>query len=208
MTFSLLTADNLSCVREERLLFSELSLTVDSGALLQLEGPNGVGKTSLLKILAGLGQPETGTVRYLGEPINRVRDAFHADLLYLGHQCGVNPVLSPLENLRFYASVMPAKTVDFFELLDTVGLFGFEEQPAGQLSAGQQRRVALARLWLSPARLWILDEPFTAIDKKGVSALEARFEQHCQQGGAILLTTHQDLGARLSGRITLEAPPW
>ncbi|WKE66768.1 cytochrome c biogenesis heme-transporting ATPase CcmA [Gallaecimonas kandeliae] len=205
MTYPLLAADNLCCIREERCLFEGLSFSLEPGQLVQLEGRNGAGKSSLLALLAGLARPDAGQVYYLGQPIEAVRQAYHQDLLFIGHQGGINPVLSPLENLAFYAKVLPAHPVDPWELLDRVGLFGFEEQPVGQLSAGQQRRVALARLWQSKARLWLLDEPMTAVDKKGVQALEAQLEAHCQGGGAVIFTTHQPLGLSLSHCLKLEA---
>ena len=112
-------------------------------------------------------------------------------MLYLGHQPGVKAVLTPLENLRFYHA--RCDDVQIFSALEAVDLLGYEEVPVAQLSAGQQRRVALARLWLTPAQLWILDEPLTAIDKAGVEKLMAQFTCHADNGGMVILTTHQDL---------------
>lgn len=187
----MLEARSLACVRDERTLFSDLSFTVSAGDIVQIEGPNGAGKTSLLRILAGLHRSEQGEVRWQQQDVRRQREAFHADLLFLGHLPGVKAVLTPLENLSFYHA---AATVDErWQALEAVGLLGYEEVPVGQLSAGQQRRVALARLWLSRAVLWILDEPLTAIDKAGVNQLMAQFVRHAQQGGMVVLTTHQDL---------------
>ena len=124
----------------------------------------------------------------------RQRDVFHQQLLYLGHQPGVKSVLTAYENLAFYQSVNGTASADaIYQALENVGLLGYEDVTVAQMSAGQQRRVALARLWLSDAPLWILDEPLTAIDKQGVSTLIELFEQHAQQGGMVLLTTHQDL---------------
>lgn len=203
MSYPLLAVDNLACIREERLLFEKLSFALEAGSLVQLEGPNGVGKSSLLAILAGLSSPLEGEVRYRGQPLVKVRAQYYEDLLFLGHKSGVNPVLSPLENLRFYQQVLPSHDLDLWELLDLVGLFGMEELPVGQLSAGQQRRVALARLWLSKASCWLLDEPFTAIDALGVKKLEARLEEHCQQGGLVVLTTHQSLALAPALRLNL-----
>ncbi len=203
MTQALLAAQDLSCIREERLLFDGLDLHLNAGELVQLEGPNGAGKTSLLRILAGLSQPEQGQVFYQGQPIGKVREAYHQDLLFIGHQSGVNQTMTPLENLAFYARVMASRDQDLWAMLARVGLAGFEDIPVGQLSAGQQRRVALARLWLSPARIWILDEPFTAIDKQGVAELELLFAVHCDNGGAVMLTTHQDMGSASARRLSL-----
>ena len=190
---------NLSCVRDERTLFSGLSFTVEPAEMVQIEGRNGAGKTSLLRILAGLSSPDAGEVRWQGVNTRRQRDVFHQQLLYLGHQPGVKSVLTAFENLAFYLSVnRPSGKADadagaIYQALDNVGLLGYEDVTVAQMSAGQQRRVALARLWLSTAPLWILDEPLTAIDKEGVATLIALFEQHTQQGGMVLLTTHQDL---------------
>ena len=190
---------NLSCVRDERTLFSGLSFTVEPAEMVQIEGRNGAGKTSLLRILAGLSSPDAGEVRWQGVNTRRQRDVFHQQLLYLGHQPGVKSVLTAFENLAFYQSVnrqsvnRKGDADAIYQALENVGLPGYEDVTVAQMSAGQQRRVALARLWLSDAPLWILDEPLTAIDKEGVATLIALFEQHTQQGGMVLLTTHQDL---------------
>lgn len=190
---------NLSCVRDERTLFSGLSFTVEPAEMVQIEGRNGAGKTSLLRILAGLSSPDAGEVRWQGVNTRRQRDVFHQQLLYLGHQPGVKSVLTAFENLAFYQSVnrqsgnRKGDADAIYQALENVGLPGYEDVTVAQMSAGQQRRVALARLWLSDAPLWILDEPLTAIDKDGVATLIALFEHHAQQGGMVLLTTHQDL---------------
>lgn len=190
---------NLSCVRDERTLFSGLSFTVLPGEMVQIEGRNGAGKTSLLRILAGLSSPDAGEVRWQGVSTRSQRDVFHQELLYLGHQPGIKSVLTAFENLAFYLSVSSpsvrgdAAAEAIYQALENVGLLGYEDVTVAQMSAGQQRRVALARLWLSNAPLWILDEPLTAIDKQGVATLIALFEQHAEQGGMVLLTTHQDL---------------
>ena len=190
---------NLSCVRDERTLFSGLSFTLEPGEIVQIEGRNGAGKTSLMRILAGLSSADAGEVRWQGVNTRRQRDIFHQQLLYLGHQPGVKSVLTAFENLAFYLSVnRPSGKAEtdadaIYQALDNVGLLGYEDVTVAQMSAGQQRRVALARLWLSTAPLWILDEPLTAIDKQGVATLINLFEQHAEQGGMVLLTTHQDL---------------
>ncbi|AGO56270.1 cytochrome c biogenesis heme-transporting ATPase CcmA [Serratia plymuthica] len=202
----MLEAKSLSCVRDERILFSELSFTVKPGEIIQVEGPNGAGKTSLLRILAGLAQPESGEVCWRGQNTLRHRENYHQDLLFLGHQPGIKTMLTPFENLQFYQAVRAAPDRQaIWRALDLVGLVGYEDLPVAQLSAGQQRRVALARLWLSESPLWILDEPLTAIDKQGVAELISLFEQHAQQGGMVLLTTHQDLAGTTQavGKISL-----
>ncbi|WAT01541.1 cytochrome c biogenesis heme-transporting ATPase CcmA [Rouxiella chamberiensis] len=185
---------DLSCVRDERTLFSGLSFTIQPGEIVQIEGHNGAGKTSLLRILAGLSAPEEGEVRWEGHNTRRQRETFHSHLLYLGHQPGIKSVLTAYENLAFYQSDKGNEAQDaIFDALEQVGLLGYEDVVVAQLSAGQQRRVALARLWISRAPLWILDEPLTAIDKQGVATLIELFERHARNGGMVLLTTHQDL---------------
>lgn len=187
----MLEAHHLTCVRDERVLFEALSLTVQPGEIVQIAGANGAGKTSLLRILTGLATAEAGKVCWQGEPIRRQRDVFHHQLLWLGHQPGVKAVLTADENLRFYH---PRLSQDArWAALAATGLIGYEDVPVAQLSAGQQRRVALARLWLSDAALWVLDEPFTALDVAGIETLTRRLERHASRGGAVVLTTHQPL---------------
>lgn len=187
----MLVLHNLSCIRDERVLFHNLSFTVQVGDMVQIEGANGAGKTSLLRLLAGLSRAEQGEVSWHAEPIRLQRERWHQNMLYLGHQPGVKAVLSPLENLRFFHTCCDDEQI--FAALDAVDLLGYEEVAVAQLSAGQQRRVALARLWLTTARVWILDEPLTAIDKAGVEKLMAQFVRHADNGGMVILTTHQDL---------------
>ncbi|HGF7145091.1 TPA: cytochrome c biogenesis heme-transporting ATPase CcmA [Vibrio cholerae] len=193
----MLEVKNLTAIRDERILFESLSFEIHAGELVQIEGRNGTGKTTLLRIIAGLGECECGEVLWQRSKIQSDRESYHQDLLFLGHQTGIKRELTALENLRFYLAVHQ-QTVDehaIFQALAKVGLAGREDVPVAQLSAGQQRRVALARLWLSKKPLWILDEPLTAIDKQGVSVLEALFLSHAQQGGIVILTTHQDMFA-------------
>lgn len=185
---------NVTCIRDERVLFEQLSFTISDGELIQIEGQNGAGKTTLLRIIAGLGYADEGEIYWKGESIKKSREEFHSDLLFLGHHTGVKRELTAFENLTFYQSMHNQYDENaIWDALARVGLAGREDVAAGQLSAGQQRRVALARLWLSKQKLWILDEPLTAIDKQGVKVLEQLFMVHAKQGGIVLLTTHQDL---------------
>ncbi|GMA84165.1 cytochrome c biogenesis ATP-binding export protein CcmA [Shewanella glacialipiscicola] len=183
-TKTLVSANKLTCIREERILFDELSFDIHAGDIVQIEGPNGAGKTSLLRILAGLSRPYAGHTFYIDEDINRCRDEYNQDLLYLGHLAGVKCELTAEENLNFNLRISGYDDFDTTAILAKVNLTGFEEALAGHLSAGQHRRTALSRLWHSNCKIWILDEPFTAIDKKGVEELEQLFIQHADNGGA------------------------
>lgn len=191
----MLEVSKLTAIRDDRVLFENLSFSLQLGDLVQIEGRNGTGKTTLMRIVAGLGDKEEGDIRWNGEKIESNREDYHQSLLFLGHQTGVKRDLTAFENLKFYQSIHApnTSTEQIFSALTQVGLAGREDVPVAQLSAGQQRRVALARLWLSQQPLWILDEPLTAIDKQGVKVLEDLFLNHAQQGGIVLLTTHQDM---------------
>ncbi|EDP99153.1 heme exporter protein CcmA [Shewanella benthica KT99] len=194
MTKTLISAKELTCIRQERILFDELSFDISEGEIVQIEGPNGAGKTSLLRILAGLSRPYAGDVHYKNQEINHFRDEYNEDLLYIGHLAGVKSELTAEENLNFNLSISGYNDFNTQDILAKVNLTGFEEALAGHLSAGQHRRTALARLWHTSCKIWLLDEPFTAIDKKGVIELEHLFLEHAERGGCIILTTHQDMG--------------
>ncbi|WP_220720990.1 cytochrome c biogenesis heme-transporting ATPase CcmA [Agarivorans litoreus] len=205
----MLNVNRLCCVREERVLFDDLSFTLSPGEILQVAGPNGAGKTSLLRLVSGLSRPESGDILWQGEAISQVVEQYYQQCLYLGHQAGVKAELSALENLRFYLGLAGENIVQeqLYALLTRVGLAGLEEEPVAHLSAGQQRRVGLSRLWLVYRKLWILDEPFTAIDKQGVAYLEKVILSHAQKGGMVLLTTHQELNIPTSDYRVLEIKP-
>jgi heme exporter protein A len=189
----LLSANGLTCIREDRILFEALNFSVFSGNIIQVEGPNGSGKTSLLRILAGLSQPYDGTVLFREQNITEQSDEFHQNLLYIGYLPGVKGEMTAQENLEFTLALHGNDVSTAEETLEKVNLLGFENALASHLSAGQHRRISLARLWQSTAPIWILDEPFTAIDKRGVEKLEQLFLAHAQRGGCVILTTHQDL---------------
>jgi heme exporter protein A len=190
----LLEARALSCERDDRWLFKDLTFNAQAGEIWRILGPNGTGKTTLLRILSGLSSSFNGSIYFQQKPVQRNRQAFHAQLLYLGHQPGVKANLTAIENLRWLCGMHESVSVDVINsALNSVGLKGFEDIPCHSLSAGQQRRVALARLFITKCPIWILDEPFTAIDKKGVSALESLLVDHAKKGGLVILTTHHDL---------------
>ena len=175
----------------------DLSFTVGAGQIWHLHGPNGAGKTSLLRILVGLALPSAGNVLFDGIAIQEHSD-YSAQVLYLGHKAGLNPHLSAIENLHYWQQLQVAsENTALYPLLEHLGLVGLEDVPVGLLSAGQQRRVELARLWLKSAKLWILDEPFTALDTVAIKVIQDKFEQHVEAGGSILLTSHQQLSLSL-----------
>lgn len=189
----LLELRDLACERDERFLFSALNACFYAGQVVQILGPNGSGKTTLLRILAGVSQDFYGHVKWQGQAISKVRFEYANELLYLGHLPGVKKSLTPLENLRWYAASQGLDDSALVSALVRVHLGGYEDTPCYRLSAGQLRRVALARLEFSRARVWILDEPFTALDKSGVAQLEARLAAHAQAGGVVVVTSHQDI---------------
>jgi len=189
-----LTATDLYCERDERVLFAGLGLAIQSGEVLQIQGANGSGKTTLLRILCGLNVDYSGDIRWQGRSVREVRASFGAGVFYLGHSPAINRTLTPLQNLRWFcASQGFADDTAIRSAIAAQGLAAYEDIPCCQLSAGQQRRVSLARLQLAPARLWILDEPFTALDRRGVVALESRIAAFVALGGAVILTTHHPL---------------
>ncbi|WP_251977110.1 cytochrome c biogenesis heme-transporting ATPase CcmA [Salinicola avicenniae] len=192
-----LDAHELACERDDRWLFDSLELHLRDGDIVRIEGANGSGKTSLLKLLTGQLVPDAGRIEWHGQPLARAREAFRRSLLFIGHEPGVAAALTAQENLAWSAAMagvgVSAAAID--DALAGVGLTGFEDVAANQLSAGQRRRIALARLDLVPRPLWILDEPFTAIDRHGVAWLEQRVLSHGEQGGAVIMTTHHTFQA-------------
>ncbi len=187
----LLSARQLSCIRQDRVLFEQLDLQLHAGEVLQIAGKNGAGKSSLLRILAGLAEPEDGEIFYQQQALSQSADDYADNLCFIGHLAGVQPQLTALENLAFWRACFALTLADDWALLAQLGLAGLEDIPCQQLSAGQQRRVSLARLWLTKAQIWILDEPFTALDQTAIAALTRRIAAHCEAGGAVLLTSHQ-----------------
>ena len=200
-----LQARNLRCVRGNQTLFQRLDLQLDHGQWLYLQGENGAGKTSLLRILSGLTLPADGEVLWQGVPIGKQRSQFHQDLLYIGHHAGLKEDLTLTENLRAQLTMDGVKVTDtaIREALTRMGLAKRQHLPARVLSAGQKRRGLLARALLRPARLWILDEPFNALDVNAIADVQTLLKQHLAAGGMLVLTSHQtpDLGDDAPGFI-------
>jgi heme exporter protein A len=191
----MLSAHGLTCERGERRLFAGLDLAIDAGQWLHVRGENGAGKTSLLRLLAGLAHPVAGEISWCGVPIGRAAEEYHRNLLFLGHHGALKEELTALENLEFASALdgVALSEADAMAALHRFGLRGREELPVRVLSAGQKRRVLLARLVTRKAKLWILDEPFTALDVKAVDLLAELIGQHVAQGGMAILTSHQTM---------------
>lgn len=184
---------DLECVRGDHCLFKGLNFSLQGGELLYLRGSNGSGKTSLLRTVCGLLEPAEGEVLWKGRNVRSQRDEFNAELTYLGHLNGVKGELTAFENLQLGGALsgLTVSEDDIYEALERIGLGGREDLPTQVLSQGQKRRVALARLLLSKASLWVLDEPFTALDVGAVDQLAKLIEAHLQKGGMAMFTTHQ-----------------
>ncbi|MDT0593641.1 cytochrome c biogenesis heme-transporting ATPase CcmA [Glaciecola petra] len=214
MNLPILDATNICCEKQDRILFQDIDLTINSGELVFLRGENGAGKTSLLRILVGLGAQSAMSVSKVtinGHCVKSELNLAGQKLIYCGHKLGFSGLLSAQENLQYWMSLSGQGLVKsthsaedtkgqagtdrpniIIEVLQELGLAGLEEVPVKQLSAGQQRRVGLAKLWLhKSSNLWVLDEPFTALDTHIVSILEAHITQFLKSGGAVLMTSHQ-----------------
>lgn len=195
-----LCADSLELERGERLLFQNLHFRAPAGTLVRLAGANGTGKTSLLRLLTGLMSPDAGRVLYCGKDIAKLKEDYHKDLVYIGHLNGVKDDLSALENVRVNARMgnLIVQDDDIYQALSNVGLADFADHLTGELSQGQRRRVALARLFVSRAKpVWILDEPFVALDVASVAHLARTVAEHVRAGGIVIYTTHQDVDTGL-----------
>ncbi|SFR49796.1 heme exporter protein A [Marinobacter daqiaonensis] len=200
----LLKAECLECERDGRFLFRDLSFSIVPGTLTRVEGPNGSGKTTLLRILAGLNDNWSGQVLWRGRPRHRQWESVRRNLLYLGHRPGIKALLTPLENLQALAAGRQAVTNRILEqALAQVGLGPWCHVPCQNLSAGQKRRVALARLLFADEPLWLLDEAFTALDVDAVAAVENLLLDQVRRGGAVVMTTHHEPSLRNMNRIRL-----
>lgn len=200
-----LDAMQLAMSRDERRLFANLNFSLQSGQMLVIEGANGSGKTTLLRILSGLLQADAGEVHWNGVNIWRERAIYQSAMSYLGHHNGLKLELTALENLRFAHALCDAPSqVDYAQCFDHVGLRGYEHTLVQALSAGQRRRLALARLLISGSPLWLMDEPLTALDARGVELVENLLAQHCEHGGMVVLSTHHRMSLATHTSIVLE----
>lgn len=198
----MLEVSDLECIRGDRRLFSGLNFTLKTGELLYLHGHNGSGKTTLLRTVCGLIAPTNGQISWKGKNIRAQREAFAADLVYIGHKNGIKGDLTGVENLRISCQLdgIAISEQQAWQALERIGLYGHEDLPTRVLSQGQKRRVALARLLVNQSPLWVLDEPFTALDKAAVDLLQGLLRNHVESGGTVMLTTHQEV-AITSGQV-------
>ena len=190
---ALLQTRDLSCVKDDHVLFEGLNLDLSPGQILLVEGKNGSGKTSLLRILTGLSLPESGDVMWQGSPISEVGPDYYEQVNYVGHHDGIKRDLTCLENLRLVQAMGKPLPIDLDEALQKVNLYRFGDNFVATLSAGQKRRLAMARLVVTEAQLWIMDEPFTSLDKASMAMFQQMFEQHLENGGVIVMTSHHDI---------------
>lgn len=196
----MLTASDLCCVRGERRIFAGLDFRLENGAWLYVTGANGAGKTSLLRMLCGLTPAADGEIRWNGTLIGELGEAFHQSLLYLGHYNTIQESLTARENVQVAAALagLAIGDAEAEAALARIGLRGREDLPVRFLSQGQKRRVALSRLMWSEAPLWILDEPFVALDTASLALLSGTLDEHLARGGMVVLTSHQDV--EIAGR--------
>jgi heme exporter protein A len=188
-----LSLKDLSFQRNEKFLFSNINLTLESGDILQILGQNGSGKTTLLRLISTALKPYSGEIIWQGKNVNGIREVYLEDILFLGHQPGLKRLLSAEENLVWWRRLNKTNLRENVYAFEEVGLYDHKDEPCNYLSAGQLKRAALARLCVSEAKLWILDEPFTSIDKEFSIKLKSLIISHLKRGGIVVLATHQDL---------------
>ena len=191
----MLEIQSLECVRDDRLLFSGLSFTLGESEVVQIEGANGCGKTSLLRIICGLRLAESGAVNWYGESVQMNREDYYANMVYIGHLPCIKGDLTVLENVRALLDTrsLSVSNAIIEKALAKVGLESYEDVPGKALSSGQRRRILLAFVDLAKAKLWVLDEPLTALDVQGVELMEAMIVAHKEAGGSVIFTTHHGM---------------
>lgn len=187
-----LSVKSLSCWRNEQVLFSDLNLSLSPKNVLFLQGENGSGKTSLLRILCGFRLPDEGEISWGEQSISSIPEYFE-NISYVGHKNGIKDELSVEENLNLMRSMATASDIKTDDVLKQIGLFQRSDVLARQLSAGQKRKLALARLMMTENSFWILDEPFTSLDTATVNLFESLIKQHISRGGMLILTSHHDI---------------
>ena len=188
-----LSGDNLTLIRGERCLFEDLSFALESGGLLILEGRNGCGKTSLMRAIAGMLSLETGHISWNEKPVEKQRQVFHGSLVWLAHRTGLKGDLTLVENLAFERTLRAQSERDAEEVYERLGISRLKKLILRSLSAGQQRRVALARMLLADVPLWLMDEPFTNLDREGRKLVMELVEEHLADGGMCVMAAHQDV---------------
>lgn len=190
----MLEIKNLAALRGERLLFEDLSFEVRMKELLLIKGRNGAGKTSLLRLICGLGAPDAGDILWNGEPIEKIRPDYSHSLIYVGHDNGISLDLTVLENLEFHRALKDnPSNYPIPEILERLGISRYLSVPCRFLSAGQKRRVALARLAISQSRIWLLDEPFSSLDDQAADTVVDLIARHLNKEGLCLITSHQTI---------------
>ena len=197
---------SLACVRGDRELFKDVNFSLEAGGLMQVRGPNGSGKTSLLRMLCGLSNPAAGEIHWCGKAIRSLDGDYFAAVTYIGHLSGTKDDLTVIENLRISSALagFEISADQASEALEYIGLSGREALPVKVLSQGQRRRVVLARLLVCKTPLWILDEPLVALDVIAVKLIQGLLEQHLQQGGMVVMTTHQEIEIATASTMQLQ----
>ena len=199
----LIRTENLCFERDETKVIDRVNLELNSGDLLQVEGCNGSGKTTLLRLLTTAVKPTSGRIFYQGKKLSDCRYEYCSNIIFIGHQIALKERLTPVENLNWLSPIGLSQD-SINRALDLVGLRDFETAPSWTLSAGQNRRVALARLIVSNAKIWFLDEPFTAIDTQGIGLMRQLIDDHVSKGGAVVFSTHQSVDMKNVRRYSLK----
>ncbi|MDG1749027.1 MAG: cytochrome c biogenesis heme-transporting ATPase CcmA [Porticoccaceae bacterium] len=199
----LIRTENLCFERDEIKVIDRVNLELNSGDLLQVEGCNGSGKTTLLRLLTTAIKPTSGRIFYQGKKLSDCRYEYCSNIIFIGHQIALKERLTPVENLNWLSPIGLSQD-SINRALDLVGLRDFATAPSWSLSAGQKRRVALARLIVSNAKIWFLDEPFTAIDTQGIGLMRQLIDDHVSKGGAVVFSTHQSVDMKNVRRYSLK----